>query len=42
MVNKNSTAYKIGRVIGRLGLVLAGYICGKRWGCRPLDDFPKK
>lgn len=42
MVNKNSTAYKIGRVIGRLGLVLAGYICGKRWGRRPIDDFPKK
>ena len=42
MVNKNSTAYKVGRIIGKVGLVLAGYICGKRWGRRPIDDFQRK
>ena len=42
VVNKNSPAYKMGRVMERLGLVLAGYICGKRWGRRPIDEFPKK
>lgn len=42
MVNKNSTAYKVGRVIGRFGLIIIGYLFGKRWGRRPIDDFPKK
>ena len=42
MINKNYNAYKIGRGIRRLGLFLTGYICGKRWGRRPIDDFSKK
>lgn len=28
--------------LSELGLVLVGYICEKRWGRRPICDFPKK
>jgi len=42
MVNRNSKAYRTGRLIGRLGLIVLGYLLGKRWGRRPLDEFPKK
>ena len=42
MVNKNSRAYKFGRLTRRLVLVLVGYICGKRWGQKPINNLPKK
>lgn len=42
MVNKNSKAYRVGKFIGRFGLIVVGYICGKRWGRRPINDFPEK
>ena len=42
MPSKNSTAYKIGRVIGRVLMITAGLLVGKRWGRRPIDQFPKK
>lgn len=43
MVNKNSTAYQAGRLVGRLVLITLGYIVGKRWGRKPLDkSFPEK
>ena len=42
MVNKNSTAYRIGRVVGRVGLIVVGFLFGKRWGRRLIDSFPEK
>lgn len=42
MPNNNSTAYKIGRVVGRILIITAGLLVGKRLGRRPIDQFPKK
>ena len=43
MVDRNSPAYKAGRLVGRLILIGLGYIAGKRWGRKPIDkSFPKK
>jgi hypothetical protein len=42
MVNRDSTAYRLGRLIGRLGLISVGFLLGKNWGRRPFNDFPKK
>ena len=42
MVNRNSKAYRFGRVIGQVLIITAGLLVGKRWGRRPIDQFPKK
>lgn len=42
MVNKNSKAYRMGRFVGKIGLIVVGYFCGKKWGRRPINDFTKK
>lgn len=42
MVNRNSKAYRLGRAVGRIILIAAGYLAGKRWGRRPIDQFPPK
>ena len=43
MVNRDSPAYKAGRLVGRLVLIGLGYIAGKRWNRKPIDkSFPKK
>jgi len=43
MVNRNSSAYRIGRFTGRLILIGLGYLFGKQWSQRPIDKgFPKK
>ena len=43
MVNRNSLAYKAGRVIGKIILIGLGYVIGKRWGRKPMKkSFPKK
>ena len=43
MVNKDSPAYKAGRLVGRAILMGLGYILGKRWGRKPIDkSFPEK
>jgi hypothetical protein len=43
MVNRDSPAYRIGRLVGRFVLIGLGYILGKRWGRRPIDKgFPEK
>lgn len=43
MVNRQSPAYKAGRVAGRLILLSLGYILGKSWGRKPIDkSFPEK
>ena len=43
MVNRDSSAYKAGRVVGRFILIGLGYMLGKRWGRKPLDkSFPEK
>ena len=42
MVNRNSKAYRLGRAVGRIILIAVGYVAGKRWGRRPIDQFPPK
>lgn len=43
MVNRDSLAYKAGRLVGRVILISLGYIVGKRWGKKPIDkSFPEK
>ena len=42
VINRNSKAYRAGRFVGKLVLIVAGYVCGKRWGRRPINDFPEK
>ena len=43
MINRNSTAYKAGRLVGKHFLIGLGYIMGKRWGRKPIDkSFPEK
>lgn len=42
MINKNSHGYRIGRFIGKITLITIGYLMGKSWGRRPINDFPKK
>lgn len=42
MVDHNSKAYRLGRTVGRIILIAAGYLAGKRWGRRPIDQFPPK
>jgi len=43
MVNKDSIAYRAGRLVGRVVLISIGYVLGKRWGRKPIDkSFPKK
>ena len=32
MVNRDSAAYKVGRLVGRIGLIVVGFLLGKRWG----------
>lgn len=42
MVNRDSPAYKAGRFVGKLFLIGLGYVLGKRWGRRPIDQgFPE-
>lgn len=43
MINRDSPAYKAGRVVGKLILISFGYVLGKRWGKKPIDkSFPEK
>lgn len=42
MVNRNSKAYSFGKFLGRCALVGIGFVLGKRWGRRPIDDFPQR
>jgi hypothetical protein len=42
MVDRNSGSYKVGKFVGRVGLIFLGYLLGKRWGRRPINDFPQK
>ena len=43
MVNRDSTAYQAGRIVGKLILVGLGYLLGKHWVRKPIDkSFPEK
>lgn len=43
MINRESTAYRIGRFCGKLVLIGLGYLIGKRWTQRPINKgFPEK
>jgi hypothetical protein len=46
MVNRNSIGYSIGRFVGRVTLIVLGYlgyIIGKKYGQKPIDkSFPEK
>ena len=42
MVNRDSKAYRFGKFCGRVVLIGIGYLIGKRWGRRPIDDFRPK
>ena len=43
MVNRDSTAYKAGLIVGRFVLIALGYIVKKHWGRKPIDkSFPEK
>ena len=42
MINRNSKAYRFGKMVGRLALISLGYLIGKRWGRRPIDDFRER
>ena len=42
MINRNSKAYRFGKFVGRIALIGVGYLLGKRWGRRPLDNFPER
>lgn len=42
MLNRNSKAYRLDRAVSRIIFLDAGYLLGKRWGRRPIDQFPPK
>ena len=43
MVDRSSSAYQAGRIVGKVILVGLGYMLGKRWGRKPIDkSFPEK
>ena len=43
MVNRESLAYQVGRLVGRVILIGLGFIVGKRWVRKPIyKSFPEK
>lgn len=38
MVHKNSLGYRFGRFLGKATLIAIGYLIGKRWGRKPIDE----
>jgi|APDOM4702015248_1054824.scaffolds.fasta_scaffold192730_2 hypothetical protein len=43
ILNRNSLAYRTGRLAGKIILLGLGYIVGKRWGRKPIEKgFPEK
>lgn len=43
MVDRNSMAYSVGKFVGRVTLLVLGYIIGKKYGQKPIDkSFPEK
>ena len=43
VIDKNSRAYNVGRIVGKIILVIGGYILGKRWSRQPIDrGFPER
>lgn len=43
MIDRNSKGYAFGKFLGRVTILIVGYIFGKKWGQKPIDKgFPKK
>ena len=41
MVNRESSAYKTGRIVGRFLLIGLGYFIGRHWGRKPINPSPE-
>ena len=42
MINRDGMGYRLGRLAGRISLIVIAYVFGKKVGRKPIDKFPKK